>query len=119
MSASQSPVSGQSVDNSNVDTLSFLSNNNSVEFSMSKCDIENSNGENSQKNNHSDECVHSSNDDSSVKNSQKNNHNNKSVHSSSDNSNEDCGHDYEAETPKKITGMGTILYLSTSLIFGV
>lgn len=72
MSACQSPVSGQSVSDSNVDTLSsFLSHSNSVESSMSKCDIENSNVENSQKNNHSDECVYSSNDDSNAENLQK------------------------------------------------
>lgn len=111
ISASQSPVFGQSVSDSNVDTLSsFFSRSNSVEYNMSKCEKENSNVENSQKNNHNDECVHSSNDDSNVENSQKNNRSDKSVHSSSDDSNEDFGHNNEVEAPEKIIGMGIILH---------
>lgn len=119
ISASQSPVSGQSVSDSNDTLSSFLNHSNSVEYNMSKCDIENSNVENSQKNNHNDECVHSSNDDSNVENSQKNNRSDKSVHSSSDDSNKDFGHNNEVEAPEKIIGMGIILHLSASLIFGV
>lgn len=49
----------------------------------------------------------------------KNNRSDKSVHSSSDDSNEDSGHNNKVEAREKITGMGKILYLSASLIFGV